>query len=362
MNRKRKSKAQKKILVVSVVLAMLIVVGGTFAWFTSKDEVTNKLTAQNNYGVSIVESFTAPDNWTPGQEVNKDVYAANTGNIDAFVKTAISSAMNLTVAGTPVATDDFSTTDVSKLVELSEAAAAGDMVDEVQAVQAGGRLVYKVDTLLTKESEIAVGTAYTPDTTGLYVFERSLGSDKEYAGYYYDADNGIYYALSSLEADKTDDVITGFTATLAAKETKQAADTALTYDFSNINAAEPYIAVTYNNGTEADTADDVIVNIHLAADWADKWTWNEAEKAFYYNDSLKAGEATEKLIDALELDENVKNSAYISFEYDLTVTTESAQVTTNADGEQTADAVTWTLQPTLSLDADGKINGITEWK
>ncbi|MEE3403872.1 MAG: hypothetical protein VZR73_07295, partial [Acutalibacteraceae bacterium] len=55
----------------------------TFAWFTSKDEVTNRLSANADYGVKIVESFAPPMNWLPGQEVNKDVYATNTGSIPA---------------------------------------------------------------------------------------------------------------------------------------------------------------------------------------------------------------------------------------------------------------------------------------
>ena len=58
----------------------------TFAWFTSQDEVTNRLSASANYGVTIAEDFTPPENWVPGQEINKDVGAVNTGNIDAFVR------------------------------------------------------------------------------------------------------------------------------------------------------------------------------------------------------------------------------------------------------------------------------------
>lgn len=82
MKGKRKSGLQRRVLAASVILSLLIVVGGTFAWFTSYDEVVNKLTAVYNYGVSITEEFTAPENWLPGQEVNKDVQAVNTGNVD----------------------------------------------------------------------------------------------------------------------------------------------------------------------------------------------------------------------------------------------------------------------------------------
>lgn len=67
---KTKSK-QKKVLVISVLLAALIVAGGTFAWFTSKDEVTNKLSASNDYGVTITETFTPPEQWLPGEDVKR---------------------------------------------------------------------------------------------------------------------------------------------------------------------------------------------------------------------------------------------------------------------------------------------------
>lgn len=364
MNKKaKKSKTQKKILIVSVILAVFIVAGGTFAWFTSKDEVTNKLTASNNYGVSIVESFSAPDNWVPGQEVNKDVYAANTGNIDAFVKTSISSAMELTTEGAPVDFDINSTIDVSNLVELGKST-EGSMVDEVKAVQAGGRLAYSVTAdgeTLYDESKSSVGTDYAPENTGLYIFERSLGDDaSEYTGYYYDADGEKYYALASVTVVTDDnDAITGFTAALRTTETASVSDSDLIYDFTNIqDTADPLIVVTYKNGTDTDTTDDVIINIHLAANWADEWTWNKNEKAFYYNDTLKAGEATEKLIDSLELDENVTEAAYVNLEYDLTITTESVQVTTDANGDQTADAVEWTLEPSLTL-SEGKITAVS---
>ena len=67
----------------------------TFAWFTSKDEVTNRLSASGDYDVSIVESFAPPAKWVPGQAVNKDVYAVNTGDVDAYVKETVSSVLTI---------------------------------------------------------------------------------------------------------------------------------------------------------------------------------------------------------------------------------------------------------------------------
>lgn len=92
------SKAQKRrrrVLGASCILAALIVAGSSFAWFTSKDEVTNKLSSSADYGVSIAESFQPPENWVPGQEVNKDAFATNTGNVDAFVRMYLEGNMRL---------------------------------------------------------------------------------------------------------------------------------------------------------------------------------------------------------------------------------------------------------------------------
>ena len=90
--------------------AIILFACQSFVWFTSKDEVTNRLTASNDYGVSIVESFTPPANWLPGQTVNKDVYAVNTGNIAAFVKESISGNLTYTYekreATAPTGTDN----------------------------------------------------------------------------------------------------------------------------------------------------------------------------------------------------------------------------------------------------------------
>lgn len=91
-----KSKKRRRVLGASCILAALIIAGSSFAWFTSKDEVTNRLTATSDYGVSIVESFTPPKMWVPGQEINKDVYAVNTGSIAAFVKENVSGILNYT--------------------------------------------------------------------------------------------------------------------------------------------------------------------------------------------------------------------------------------------------------------------------
>ena len=99
--KKKKSAKEKKVLIGSVVVAAAIVAGSTFAWFSSKDEVTNRLTASADYNVSIVEDFQPPKEWIPGQTVNKDVAAVNTGNVDAFVRMWLDGKMRLLSETTP---------------------------------------------------------------------------------------------------------------------------------------------------------------------------------------------------------------------------------------------------------------------
>ncbi len=93
--KKKRSARDKRIMVAAVIVAGAIVAGSTFAWFTSKDEVTNRLSASADYDVAIAEDFQPPENWVPGQEINKDVSAVNTGNVDAFVRMWLEGEMSV---------------------------------------------------------------------------------------------------------------------------------------------------------------------------------------------------------------------------------------------------------------------------
>ena len=92
-NNKKKANKEKRVMAAALCITAVAVAGSTFAWFTSTDEVTNRLSANADYDVSIVESFTPPANWIPGQNINKDVYAINTGSIPAFVNEDVSGVL-----------------------------------------------------------------------------------------------------------------------------------------------------------------------------------------------------------------------------------------------------------------------------
>jgi alternate signal-mediated exported protein len=181
-NNKKNSK-QKRVLIASILLAGVITIGGTFAWFTSVDEVTNKLTATSNYGVTIPEEFTPPQNWVPGQKVDKKVGLTNTGNVDAYARISLSNFIDITTKTTgvnliqaPTKNQTMGTLrtydDINKVTVKDDKVGSTDLKhfdnaielytdrndstandstpvngqvkseDEVMSIQAGGRLVY----------------------------------------------------------------------------------------------------------------------------------------------------------------------------------------------------------------------------
>lgn len=184
------SKKRRRVLGASCILAALIIASSSFAWFTSKDEVTNRLTASADYGVSIVESFTPPKNWIPGQKINKDTYNVNTGNIAAFVNNDITGKLTYTYETLANAVD------TAKGVVLNKDSIASS-IQGATTMQAGSFLAYTNTTEpLGKKDVMYDGSDWKPTATGIYIFRRSATTDGyEYAGYYYDASTDKYYKI-----------------------------------------------------------------------------------------------------------------------------------------------------------------------
>lgn len=334
------NKKNKKVLVASAILAAMIVASSSFAWFTSKDEVVNRLTAENKYAVTVTEDFTPPSNWIPGQVVKKEAGAINTGNIDAFVKLTLSNEMALTTYDTPKELDAFKAdvaNNPNKYVTLSP--------NEVKSLQAGGRLAYKNGEEITKDDKDK-GTNFKPTAgkAGLYIFERVTaynddGSVKTltYSGYYFDG-NDKYYSLANITPPENDDAT--FSAEVQTKKTVKVTPT-LAYDKTNSK-----LVVTHGDG-------DAKITINIALDTAN-WTNNTDTTEFYYKHILSAGQTTGVLVKSVEIDKTVKNAAYITMDYSLKVTADSVQVT--QDTEKTTavnadeNANIWKLSATVKSD------------
>ena len=186
----------------------------TFAWFASKDEVTNRLTASADYNVSIIENFVPPKQWTPGQTVTKEEAVVNTGNIDAFVKQQITGDLKVTVELPTATAPTKATAESGKYIELNPAEygsleAGSYLAWGPVASQIGTKIIYAMDTsdeLSPDGHALPQATDFTPAADGLYIFRRAVTTDTnmkdtayEYVGYYYIAETGKYYKLNDID-------------------------------------------------------------------------------------------------------------------------------------------------------------------
>jgi len=348
---------RKSVLIASCVLAGLIVAGSTFAWFTSRDEVVNKISASNEYNVVAKEDFTPPDNWIPGQTVKKEAGAVNTGNVPAFVKATVSGNIVLTQKAENMATSGTDFKD--KAEELSQ--------DEVISKQAGGLLVYsgteiengtQVKTVQAAD-KIDSGSVYATEA-GYYIFARSTTQNDSgkttavvYEGYYYDGEK--FYDID-IKVDDSGKVSAGI---LQAESVTINADK-LQYSFND----DGTVRVTYTGADEtAGTADDIMIDIELSEnvskDDTKDWTvsLNEADQSnavFYYNKLLEGGAATANIISAVTLDSKVQNDAFYAMDYNLNFKIESAQLVNDGESaEEAVNAQSWAVKK-AKLVADGK--------
>ena len=78
-------KKNKKPLYVLVAIAVVLLIGGTFAYFTDTVEIAN-IFSTKPYSTEVTETFTSPTNWLPGTTTNKTVIAKNTGDVDVAVR------------------------------------------------------------------------------------------------------------------------------------------------------------------------------------------------------------------------------------------------------------------------------------
>ena len=371
-------KNRRSTLIASCVLAALIVGGSTFAWFTSKDEVVNKISATSNYNVVAVEDFTPPNNWTPGQTVDKDVRVTNTGNVDAFVRASISGDLVLTRMTSSV---DVTQAALDKAIELSKTATdpanpdtPATSADQVRAKQAGSRLVYSAltdgytepylqstagvtltendnDTFVTVDTD-PNASDFKPTITGYYIFARSTTETGDngvkvtkivYDGYYFVEGTNKYYDIEVTTPNNNDPYT--ITAKLRQKETVLIDDSKLTY---KVSPDKTTLTATYDGDTPADKADDIIIDIAL--DNIDDWTRDSDNKTYYYNAILKAGQTTYDFITSVTLNKGVTKDAFLAMDYNLKVTVDSVQVSDDA-AKTTAVKAEWTEKvPTLNND------------
>lgn len=78
--------SKKKPIIAILVLLMIGIVGGTYAYFTVSEKILNFFGTQE-YKTTLNEVFTSPTDWSPGTVTEKVITVSNTGKVP--VKTRI---------------------------------------------------------------------------------------------------------------------------------------------------------------------------------------------------------------------------------------------------------------------------------
>jgi alternate signal-mediated exported protein len=114
---------RKAPIIGAIALIFAVVIGGTFAYFSQESAVDNYLTARA-YDSTLEENFTPPEdgNFTPGVEVDKQVYVTNSGDVGMLVRITYEEYWDSVLNGSllladPVAGYYNGDTDASSLVK-----------------------------------------------------------------------------------------------------------------------------------------------------------------------------------------------------------------------------------------------------
>jgi alternate signal-mediated exported protein len=103
MKKNEAKKRKKKIMLISTLATAALIIGGlTFAWYSSKDSVTNTFKTSGNLKTVVVENFTPPTNWQPGVTTDKVVQVTNTGTLDAYTRVKLDEILTYYESGEAV--------------------------------------------------------------------------------------------------------------------------------------------------------------------------------------------------------------------------------------------------------------------
>lgn len=169
-------KHRKLLLIVSLVLALTMSLGGTLAYLTDRDSKTNTFTMGKVDIELKEENFTDGDPLKPGLETDKDAKITNKGSTDAWVWLTVEVPANIKDYVTPVFVEDtakytelntYEKADGTKVytVLVEEKLVAGQSTDKIlDAVLTSGTLDIQDDKL-----GAVVGGVFTEITGDLQV-------------------------------------------------------------------------------------------------------------------------------------------------------------------------------------------------
>jgi len=334
-------KTKPLILMMALTFALVTVISGTFAWFTSHDSVTNHMETGSltNGDAKIVEIFDEDEPLDPGTSVDKFVGAVNTGSTEAFIRISFAEAFQKLTSGDAASSSTIFDGASSKIPQLFNEAsiatggayatwttlAAGDTnftaASVTTALATAGDAVIRYNKTTANGNTFYRFVAYAP-MSGL------SGDNVKYNGRYQlvnmnfnvNNSNEITVSAPAFMQFTQDAVVTAKWAALSSSHAP--------VDSYTLKLNTP--AVTLPDATSHADAMlsllfDSSVKTNIAACNDGDWWYSTDDGYFYYIGKLASGAQTKNwLLNGVALDEAAGNE-YTNTTYDLTPCMEAIQ-------------------------------------
>ena len=323
----KKKSSKKKWLVATAAFALLAIGTGTFAWFQSKDNVTNHFEGEiAGNDVEIVEVF-VPKPWEPGGEVTKKVGVANTGKYKSMIRVSLKETLAKLADSTAKFSDD-------------PAVLNGKSKDAIYVVpiDLSGKTGFTENTKVNAKTLNVVGGDYEGNYT-LKVLEKAMDTSTDGTMYnyisYWDngktgADSKQFFAKTTQYTRAADGTITPQIQQFKYVDLTKAP--ASVKDWLNPVYKPTFVVGADGKATIDGASDDKIklnfVNLSTNGK-KETWTYNATDGYFYYIGIVNPNDQTKTLLASVTLDGSADNS-YSKLSYDLDVNARSIQATKEA--------------------------------
>ncbi|OUQ56113.1 hypothetical protein B5E58_11285 [Tyzzerella sp. An114] len=302
-------KNKKRIAISAAALAGCLVIGGTFAWFSTTDKVANKFD-MDAFDVAITEDFDQnPDiPLVPGADITKNVTVTNSGNMDVVVRVKLEEMLKLFERYTEEGND--------KLKVTYKDNATGEN--------------YEVPVVMSDEMIAAYGgagyTGYTSNVpTGVTVLRKitQTGDNIVYSYVAYKTDNKQVVKVTPVgDSKETPDSFTAQYAFHTYKNNDVDGATAI-HGKDDATLNEYYGASFHENAVVLNFAANVDTNGDTIDDGAN-WYLAEEDGYFYYTKVLEGNTVSDPLLESVYIKEEAAN-ALQGAHYELTPIMEATQ-------------------------------------
>lgn len=329
-------KSKKKWVVAATSLAVVAALAATFAWFQSEDSAKNHFEGDlAGNDVEVIETFTPPVDWKPGDKVNKDVAVMNTGDYDSLIRVSFEEILTKLKNPNSELRDYDDTSflekatkdtmylyplDTTRLTTGEFSTAKDSVITPTQEMKITEGDYKGTWTLKAKEVEVSTSAG----TTHKYLSYWENGQDKLYAKvsqYVRDDENKIspqnkpQFKFMDLTTNKP--VTIDWTAPVYTPEIKPDDNgNATIFTAVDENITLQFVNLVSNDVAKTDKG-------------LGKWTYNAKDGYFYYIGVVSSQGQTAQLLDSVILSSNAGNE-YSKVQFDLIVNAKAIQANKEA--------------------------------